>query len=368
MKKVILGFFLTVVFFEILLRIFLEVPAVNLFEYNPDGSVFLRRSFSSDSGTDTYVNFRTLWKYRPERKDIPNFINITLDSDSLRVESAAAPKKDLNGAVLLMGDSVSLGWPFNYQDSHLGVLEKIASVPVVACASLSASPTHFESSLADRCAKNANWKAVVLQLTISDRFAFPDSLFLDSVGVDFQSKISYLSFTKGKTTFTDKEWFSMTEKDYQAVKEYSLWAFNQDNAIYNFSLARLMFFMFSYRPFRGEPAPLVALTQTMQGLDSKARMEKTLTSILHLRGMFKAPLKVYLHVSHPGAFAVAPRPEVDLLVSKLREQGIEVFDQRNDPDFQTIKGSYYIAQDLHPNKSGYSFYARKLAKFMGILK
>jgi hypothetical protein len=364
MKKFIFVSIATIVLLEILLRIFLVIPTVYPWDYGQDKTMFVRKNFDGYLPNDTYIDFSTMWKSQSEGKDYPNSMAAQTDNQAFRIADKSKAKDQLKGGVLLLGDSVTFGWPYNYNDTHLKILDDDAQTPVAACGFLATSPVQLLKILDTRCGSQMPWKMAILQLTINDRFTFPDSLFLDSFGLDFQSKVSYLSFSHSETTFKTKDWFHLTPKDEAAVKEYAEGTFNNHNIIYKTYLARLLFFLVYYRPYHGQVTPITELGQMLQTISDEEKISKTLPAILAIKEKLKVPLTVYVHGTHPQAYSMNPRTDVQLLIKKLEENGIHVYDQRADPEFLAMKTRYYLFGDLHPNKNGYRFFGEKIRKLI----
>lgn len=364
-KKILYIFIATFAFLELLVRGLLIVPAIFPWEYL-DETVFVRRSFEGVVPVNSDIELKKMWRWASEGV-IPTFIDIKTDSNGFRLSEKGAIGI-ANSGLLLLGDSVSFGWPYSFDESHLGrQLHSESGAMVQTCSFMGAGPVVLKEVLKTRCGHKDLWKKVVLQLTINNSYSFPDVFFLDRMGKDFHARFSYLLFNRQNSEVNSAKWFELSESELKKMDDFSEMTFNGDNR-YFFSHALRFFWMVSfYRPLKSPQIQMAELASLVSQDSLDQRVQATYEAILDIQSNYAGKFSVYLHYTHPGALQGGHnRPEVQLLKRKLLALGIEVYDQAEDPDFLALKSQYYLPQDLHPNRVGYEFFGKKLQKIFGL--
>lgn len=354
----------TFIFLELLVRGLLVVPAIFPWEY-VDGTVFVRRSFDGIVPVNSDIELNKMWRWRAP-SIIPTFIDIKTDAEGFRV-SESQPNSFEKNQLLLLGDSVSFGWPYSFDASHLGVLKAVSKDSLKTCSFMGAGPVVLQEVLNTRCTSSGSWQRVVLQLTIHNSYSFPDVFFLDRMGSDFHGRFSYLLFNRQTSNLNSAKWFDFKESDLKEIADFSELTFNGDNK-YFFSHAVRFFWMLAfYRPLKNPQTQMAELASLVSQDSLELRVRATYEAILRIRTRYSGAFTVYLHYTHPGALRGGnERPEVQLLKRRLLDAGVEVYDQGEDPEFLAIKSQYYLPQDLHPNQRGYEFFGKKLQKIFNI--
>jgi lysophospholipase L1-like esterase len=157
--------------FEILFRLFL--PQVNIYLYEIKNNYLMNRPNFSDITAMIPINEEAVY--------------VNTNSQGFRANKDYSLKKEkLGPRILILGDSISFGWPLEYEDSYPAQLEKmVPQSEVINCSVIAANTTALERMYDDFCS-NFEVDYVVLQVTLSDHRGIPDYFWSDLLGPDIR--------------------------------------------------------------------------------------------------------------------------------------------------------------------------------------
>lgn len=349
----IFGILISIVIIEIVLRAGFDLPSIAPYQFQAKSGVI---SFKPEISTT--VSTRQVFSFR--ENTIPNMLPLVFEMASDRMTSRVEMGKDLNfeSYHLLLGDSIALGWPVAYVESPLYSLSHSLGSPVFNCSFLASGPVQIEKMLNnDFCLRAQKLQSAVVQITVHDQFAFPDSLFIDSAGEFFQPLLIYLIHGNpgemGAVELSDPD---LIDKAVAFNDHYFNTFLPLIDKLYTTKIVYLLWRKGSREAFSTISRWVNSTTSNDQ------RHQKTLTAIMNIEKKLGFKPKIFISRTKESMQSLNERPEVILLTSELRKNDFFVYDMINHKKSPEMPQKFYYLNDLHPNAEGYRLISEELLK------
>lgn len=353
MKTKILITLITVTLLEIVLRITLPLPDLNVYRYDSETDIILfKPNLSAQINTRRSLSF----KKNSQENQLPQTVHIMTDENGFRKAHKQTTGESTEHLVL--GDSITLGWPLAFEESAIMVVQNILQQPISSCAFMAMGPVQLHRLIElNYCPSLKNLKSLTIQITLHNSLTFPDTLFIDNFGDSFQPQLIF------SINNPEKEINFASSGEQQAeIKKFNKYYFNTYLPLVDLTFLSKIFFNLSTFT---QNRPFIRFEQLVQKHVPEAVLhEKTLLAIEKIAARTAVKPTILVNRTKNAMMDAAPRPEVTRLLQALQQKGYLVKDMIDEKKHLGMPDKFYYTNDFHPNALGHQLLAKKLAELI----
>jgi hypothetical protein len=346
-KKILISLLISALLIEIILRVFYKLPDLDVYSYNATTDILLfKPNLNANISTRRALNLnRTI-----AINELPPTIHIITDQNGFRRSELDHSKSQH----LVLGDSITLGWPVDFKYSAIATAENQLQLPIAPCAFMAMGPVQHLKVLERGHCKYSNLKTVVIQITVHDSFKFPDTLFIDNFGDGYQSHLIYAINNPQKDVH-----YAPDAQEKAIIQKFNNDYFNDYLKLIDSTYLTKIIFFLNINSRNQAFHKFEELAQT--NVSKNLRHEKTLAAIDAIALKLSIKPLILINRTKTAIIQTTPRPEVELLITALKQKKYVVADMMEENDLTRMPEQFYYTNDFHPNAEGHRLIGKKLA-------
>ena len=351
--KVFLLALITTALLEIALRFTFTLPDLNVYRYDSASDIILfKQNLNAQINTRRQISF----KKNTQENQLPQTVHLLTDQNGFRKsEKQAVPE---NAEHLILGDSITLGWPLTFEESALMIAQQQIQQPISSCAFMAMGAVQLYKLIElNHCPGLKKLKTLTIQITLHNTLTFPDTLFIDNLGDRFQSKLIF------SINNPDKEVsYISTDEQRTEITNFNQHYFNTHLPLVNFTYLGKIFFnlgtLTSTNPFK----KFELLVQ--DNVKETSLHENTLNAIEKIATRYAVKPTILVNRTKNAMTQASPRPEVTALLEAFNKKGYLVKDMIDEKNRPGMPNQFYYINDFHPNAQGHQLLGKKLAELI----